>query len=235
MTNNARRRVPGLGAGLAMAAAAALALTACGGSGGEVAPTPSGSGQHAVNEGAGIPTKALTVAQSKQKVLTADEFPGGVEGYKEKRVGAQRMNLGRTLSDVTGVPAECSTAIRGAQKQKATVLSGAEASATVPPEATGTSKAGTVKITIFTTRADVEAAQGLSLVSDTCSGTVAEPDSVSPVQRGLSGVSVVTGGTVLSVAAGDWGANHLLVETKDVDAEVAQQIADAQLAKLSSP
>ncbi|WP_291279078.1 hypothetical protein [Galactobacter sp.] len=238
-TTNARRRVPGprsvrLGAA-AVAAAAALVLTACSGSESDPEPTPSGSGQQAVNEGAGIPTKAFTVAQSKQKVLTAQEFPGGVQGYREKRVGAQRLNLGRILTEVSGVPSECSTAIRSTTKQRVSVLSGAEASATVPKDASGTSKVGTVKVTIFTTRADAKAAQGLGLVSDTCSGTVAEPDSISPAQRGLSGVSVVTGSKQLTVAAGDWGANHVLVETTDVDAEVAQQIADAQLAKLAAP
>ncbi|MGO3153620.1 MAG: hypothetical protein ACTIJJ_13510 [Galactobacter sp.] len=238
-TTNARRRVPGprsvrLGAA-AVAAAAALVLTACSGSESDPEPTPSGSGQQAVNEGAGIPTKAFTVAQSKARVLTGQEFPGGVQGYKEQRVGVQRLAVGRSLAGLSGLNSECSSTVRSAQKQKASVLSGAQATATVPKEESGTDKAGKVTITIFTTRADGKAVQSLEQVSNACSGTVAEPDSISPAQRGLSGVSVVTGSKQLTVAAGDWGANHVLVETTDVDAEVAQQIADAQLAKLAAP
>jgi hypothetical protein len=218
-----------------VAASAALVLTACGGESTEGEPSPSGSGQQAVNEGVGIPTKALSLAQSKKKVLTAEEFPADVDDYRNQRVGVQRLGLGRSLSDVSGVNSECSAAIRSSLKQRVSVLSGSKVTATVPKDVSGTGKAGEITVAVFTTRPGTEAAQGLSLVSDTCSGTVAEPDSISPVQRGLSGVSVVKGSEHLTAAVGDWGANHLLVEAQDVDAVVVQQVIDAQLAKLAAP
>jgi hypothetical protein len=125
--------------------------------------------------------------------------------------------------------------LRATGKQRAPVLSGAQATATLPKDAAGGESSGTVRITLFTTRKGQKPAEVLGVFSDTCSGTVKEPDSISPVQRGLKGVAVVQGKRSITVAAGDWGANHVLVETSGVDAEVAQQVIDAQLAKLSAP
>jgi hypothetical protein len=232
---NARGRVHGLSAASAVAASAALVLTACGGDQDKAAPTPSGTGQQAVNEGAGIPTKALTMVQSKAMLLTEQELPGGTTGYREQRVGAQQLNLGRSLESLSGLNSECATAVRAIGKQRPAVLSGAQASAKLPKEAAGGESSGTIKITVFTTRKGLKPADVLGRFSDTCSGTVKEPDSISPVQRGLKGVAVVKGKQRVTVAAGDWGANHVLVETQGLDAEVAQQVIDAQLAKLSAP
>lgn len=235
--SSARRRVPARAACAAVAAVAALALSACSGGGSEADPAASGMaspGQDAVNDGASIPTKAYTAAQSKQVLLTQGEVPGGTDEYHQQRIGVQRLDMGRRLEDGKGLGRECAVAIRAAAKNKASVLSGAEARMVLPAESSGLEKPGLARITVYTTRKGKQPAQELSLVSEKCSGTVTEPDEIAPVQRGLEGITVSRGKRQISVAAGDWGANHLLVETKNVAPEVAQQLADAQLAKLNA-
>lgn len=230
--------------GLALSLLLGLAACASPGSGadddgqGASASAPVTSGEQAAdNDGAGIPTRALTQKQAAERLLTLDQFPGGtIASLKATRVGVSTLRPAAELAKLD-VDEQCKAAIAPISRTTLHLTAGARVVGKLEPYASVGAAGGNVNITLFAQRRGGKSFSALDDVADACVGTVSGPDSVTAVQRGLSGATFVLGGKkkAVTVAAGDWGANHLVVIMHGVDPDTAQQILDAQLAKLAAP
>lgn len=189
------------------------------------------------NDGAGIPTSPLSAKQAQTRLLTSAEFPAGaVTSLRAERVGAGTLRPWRELAALD-VPEQCKDVLTPLRRSSVQAGSGARVSGKIPAGASVGGDGGNVSITLFTTRRAADLLSPLENVADACVGTVTDPDSITATARGLSGATFVlgSGAQAMTVAGGDWGSNHLLVVMHGADPATAQQIIDAQLAKLSAP